>query len=288
MLKSIKSNLVFFLLSLFLFLSYPVSATETDKATIKEIGIFEELGVTPNFGFSVSGSNGVQSLFGDAIDSTLPTVLQFGYFTCPMLCGLVSNGLLEVVNECSLDLGKDYQIASISISDFDTVKTIDSYSRKYKGSLEERHENTGWKYFIKAASERKTTSNIDNELDVLSIDGFAKEVGFNYKYLVESGEYAHSAGLIVLSPSGIVTRYLYGAQFSEFDFKMAIIEAKDDKVRSSIERVLVFCYNYDPQKQGYSIQAMKVMRVGSGVFLVLLLLGIIRIVKRKKNESKSR
>ena len=278
----LKNTITKFFLTIVIGLTCSQSwAQDSNESTIKEIGIFEKLGSTPNLHISLWNEDGASYDLGEALDSSLPTVIQFGYFTCPLLCGLVSDGILEVVNGCSLELGQDYQIVSISISQFDTPATTAAYSKKYSGLLDKRHNKDAWLYFSKDKTERVSTLN-ESLGAPRSIKQFATEIGFNYKFIKETNDYAHSAGLIILSPSGMVTRYLYGAQFSEFDFKMAIIEAKDDVVRSSVERVLLFCYTYDPQKRGYSIQAMKVMRVGAAFFLVLLLFGIIKLVKRRK------
>ena len=68
--------------------------------------------------------------------------------------------------------------------------------------------------------------------------------------------YSHPSALVFVSPVGIVSRYLYGIMYNPFDLKMAIIDSKQNKSRSTVDSMLLFCYNYDPTEKGYVIQAV--------------------------------
>jgi len=110
----------------------------------------------------------------------------------------------------------------------------------------------------------------------------ADSVGFRYYFNTKSNQYAHSSALIFLSPKGIITRYLYGITFDSFDLSMSISESRKNKVLSTVESILLFCYNYDPDEQGYVLEAVKLMKF-AGTLTVFLILYLIFKLNRQSN-----
>ena len=51
---------------------------------------------------------------------TKPVVLALVYYECPMLCDMVLNGLTHSMEGISLDVGKDYEVVTVSFNPKDT------------------------------------------------------------------------------------------------------------------------------------------------------------------------
>ena len=181
-----------------------------------------------------------------------PVLLSFLYLTCPSLCQYVVNAKVEMMKKMGLTLGSDYSALSISFDDRDTAEAAmehyDRYARSLKRTVDK--ENPSWDFLV--GNSR-------------SINRITTELGFQFKWLEDTQEFAHTAAIYILSPSGKISRYFYGLEFSPFDVKMAVLEAKDEKYRSTLERVLLYCYRYDNTARGYVADAWKLMRVGGGV-----------------------
>ncbi|MGC4055568.1 MAG: hypothetical protein QM757_42630 [Paludibaculum sp.] len=109
----------------------------------------------------------------------------------------------------------------------------------------------------------------------------AKQIGFGYRRDPNTGQYAHAAAIFVLSPEGMISRYLYGVNFKPFDIQMALTEAAREKFGVS-DRILLYCFHYDPASRGYVLFARNFMR-GGGV-LMLLLFGFVlfRLWRRER------
>jgi protein SCO1 len=200
-----------------------------------------------------------------------PTVINFVYFRCPGICSPLMNGLEEVIDLSDLQLGKDYQVITIS---FDSEETSDLAVKKrgnYLKMLKTQQDVSGWMFLTG---------------DSLNIARATESMGFGFK---KSGnEYIHEASLILLSPEGKITRYLKGITFLPFEFKLAIIEASQGKSVHTVSKVLQFCYSFDPKSQHYMLDITKI----AGVFVLilaftLLVTLLIKSKLRKKSGSKS-
>ena len=82
---------------------------------------------------------------------------------------------------------------------------------------------------------------------------------------------------VVLGPDGKISRYLYGIEIAPRDMKLAIVEASQGRVGTTLDRVLLKCFKYDPASRKYHFYVMGALRLGSGAFAVALvaLLGVL-------------
>jgi len=197
---------------------------------------------------------------------TMPTVLNFVYYRCPGICSPLMEAIAGVMDKSDMVPGKDYQVLTIS---FDPRETIDLGIRKKENYLnlmtKKEQAAAGWHFFVS---------------DSASIVKATNAVGFKYKKT--GNDFLHAASVSVLSPEGKITRYLNGMYFLPFEWKMAIIEASEGKSGPTLNKILNFCYSYDPVGQAY---VMSVTRVGGIVilfFAVIFLLVLLLKPKRKK------
>ena len=184
-----------------------------------------------------------------------PVVLTFVYYECPMLCTQVLNGLessLRVINET---VGKEFDIVTVSFDPKETPVLASGKKKAYLARYQRPAAEQGW-HFLTG--------------DQASIDALTKAAGFNYSWDEASHQFAHASGIVVVTPAGKVSRYFFGIDYSPRDVKFALIESSHGKIGTLAERLLLYCYHYDPARGHYGFVAMRAVRIGGGVTLLAL------------------
>ncbi len=202
-----------------------------------------------------------------------PVILIMGYYTCPMLCNLVFNGVSEAVQRMDLELGEDYRIVSVSIDPTETSLIAEAKRRNYMQDMGRGPDNRDWAFLVGAEDQSKA---------------LADAVGFKYYWDDKQEQYAHAAVITVLTNDGMISRYLYGILFPPRDLKLALMEASEGQIGDTFDRILLYCYHYDPQAGGYVMFAGNVMRLGGALtllFLALLIGGLIWRERRKRQKE---
>ena len=230
-----------------------------------EVGIVEKLGETIPLSLQfINESNDTVSL-GELIDK--PTILSFVYFDCPGLCSPLLEGISEVVEKVDLQLGTDYQVITISFNTKDTPEKAQIKKNNFVTKIGEENR----RHWIYLTGEQQ---------DILEITA---AVGFRYK--PQGLDFAHPSAIILLSPEGKITRYLYGINFLPFDLKMAVIEASQGIERPTINKILEYCFAYDPAGRTYTLQ---VTRIVGALMLFILGIGFIILVIRGRKKVKNK
>ncbi len=254
----------------FLGLALTTVAAEPLPAGLKNVGITEKIGSSIPLNATFKDEQGQPVRLGHYFATGRPVILNLVYFNCPMLCNLVLDGFIDGLKGLPrLDYGKDVEIITVSIDPNDTPKAAQEFKQKYMSLLKNPKGADHWHFLVGAP----------NELIQLS-----RSVGFNYAYNPTTKQFAHAAALFVLTPEAKVARYLYGTEYKPFNIKMALLEAKQNKMISSVERVLLFCYNYDAHEGGYVLYAMRIMRLGAGITVGLLAVFLIRLSRKTKQQ----
>jgi len=239
------------------------------------VDIVEHLGAPVPRDATFRDTEGKAVRLGDTFDGKRPTLLVFAYHTCPMLCSLVLDATARALNEVEWTVGREFDVVSISIDPRDTPETaarkrgqvVASYPRS-KGSP------AGWHFLVGSESDiRKVTDAI----------------GFRYNYDARQKQYAHPAAIYLLTPEGKIARYLYGIEYPPKDVRLGLLEASEGHSISTVERVLLYCYHYDPQGKHYSLVAMNVMRLGGVATLAVIaaFLGIMWTRERRRETRPS-
>lgn len=197
-----------------------------------------------------------------------PVILNFVYYRCPMLCPMVLEGMTNTMTELKFDIGKQFEVVTVSIDPRDTATAAaelkDKYIRRY-GRLDSA---SGW-HFLTA-----------NET---AIQKLADAAGFQYTYDPRSDTFAHNAAILVLTPDGRISRYLSGFEFKGRDLRLALVEASEGKIGTATDQFLLLCFHYDPAIGKYSRSAMMFARAG-GVTTLFALGGFIFVMIRKERK----
>lgn len=245
---------------LLLFLSFPGAIlAANDEPTV---GIVEHLNDFFPDSAKIISDNGDTIFFKSLVDK--PTVVSFVYYRCPGICTPLMDGIAELINNSKLELGKDYRMVSISFNPNEDSELAKKKHDNYSTVVVKPGMDTGWNFFVADSS---------------NISQLTNAAGF--KYLKQGNDYVHTGGLIVLSPDGKITRYLNGVRFQPFEFQMAVTEATQGVSGPTINKLLKFCYSYDPVGQTY------VLNITTVAGIVILFFGILfLIILRFKPKSK--
>jgi protein SCO1/2 len=230
-----------------------------------EIGVIEHLDEFLPDSISLINEGGEQVWLRDIIDK--PTIINFVYYRCPGICSPLMEAVAGVMDKSDLVPGVDYQVLTIS---FDPTETIGLGIRKkanYLNLMTKKVEEAkkGWLFFTS---------------DSASIARATTATGFKYKRT--GNDYLHAASLTVVSKDAKITRYLNGMYFLPFEWKMAIVEASKGQSSPTINKVLSYCYSYDPVAQTYVMNVTKVSGTLILFFAAVLLLFLILKPKKKK------
>lgn len=254
------------------FMAGVAQAEESIPRELRGIEIEERLGANVPLDTQLVDQNGKAVKLGDYFAPKRPVIVVLNYYSCPTLCSLVMNGLVDGMRPLEFSVGKDFQVVSISIDPREKPPLAKSKRDAYIMSLGKAAPPEGWP-FLTGTDE--------------AVRSIAKAVGFNYRYDAETNQYAHAAGIFVLTPDGRLSRTLYGMMFPARDLRLALVEASKGSIGSPIDRLLLFCYHYDPETRRYLITPMEVMRIGGVLAVVVLGMFLLSAWRRERRASVS-
>jgi len=238
---------------------------------LQKVGLDQQLNAQIPLDLPFHDAAGKSVQLGDYFQDK-PVILILAYFDCPNLCPLVLDGLVKAMRVVRLELGKDFDVMTVSINPRDTpelaTKAKEGYLNRYRGA----HAAAGW-HFLTGEQE--------------AIARLAQTVGFRYTYDPQQKQYAHASGIMVLTPQGRVSRYFYGVEFSPRDLRLGLVEASRHTIGSPIDQLILMCYHYDPMTGQYSFIILPSIRL-AGLLTVAglaMFMGVmIRRDRRRKTE----
>jgi protein SCO1/2 len=213
--------------------------------------------------------NGKEVRLGDYF-SNKPVILVLGYYGCPMLCTLVLNGMVEGLQDIRWSIGKEYEVINVSIDPHETPSLAAAKKRSYLKRYGRPIADAGW-HFLTGESE--------------AIQRLADEVGFRYAYDSVSKQYAHPSGIVVLTPDGKISRYLFGVTFSPNELFTSLDAASSRKIGTRIQDLILLCFHYRPITGRYGNLIITTVRVLGVATLLGLAALIIRTVQRDKSQA---
>jgi len=251
----------------------PADRTEKAPAELDGVGVTEHRSAPLPLDRPFVDEEGRAVRLGDYFDGRRPVILNLGYYGCPMLCGLVVNGLTAGMKQMDWSPGAEYQVVTLSINPAEKPTLAKAKKQNYIKELGRPSSAGGWRFLTGRQADIRAVTDA---------------VGFGYRWVEETQQFAHAAVIVVCTPDGRVSRYLYGIEFDPQTLRLSLVEAAKGKIGSPLDQVLLFCFHYDAREGRYALAAAGLMRLGGVVTAVALgafLLSLWRREKRRRVAS---
>ena len=232
--------------------------------TLQAVGVTQRLDEQVPLDLQFRDETGKSVRLGDYFGRR-PVILNLAYYDCTMLCGEVQNGIVSSLRVLQFNPATDFDIVTVS---FDPRETPEQAAAKKKSLLARYHRpgaEQGW-HFLTG--------------DQRNIEALTKSVGFDYRFDPSSGQWAHAAAIMVLTPQGKISKYFYGIEFAPKDLRFGLIDASGNKIGTAVDQILLYCYHYNPATGKYGAVIMNVLRL-AGAATALILGGFVFIMFRR-------
>jgi protein SCO1/2 len=229
-----------------------------------QVGFEEKQGQYADLSVKLVNESGDTVLLKDVINK--PTILNLVYFQCAGTCSPLMWGISKFIDGVDLQLGKDYEVVTISFDPTERIKLGINKKDSYLSTMKKKEEAKNWLFFVS---------------DSINIAKLTQSVGFNYQKV--NDQFVHATGLIALAPDGKIIRYMRGIEFLPFDIKITMIEAADGKIGPSINRLLAVCYGYDNKGNQFVFNVTRVSAIV--ISFIILIIFIILAFSRVKFKS---
>jgi protein SCO1 len=201
-----------------------------------------------------------------------PVLLAFVYYGCPMLCTQLEQGVVGALRMLSFNPGRDYDVVFVSFDDRDTSAMA---AAKKKTSLDHfRRPETaaGW-HFLTGSKE--------------SIAAVSNAANFHFNFDTKNNLFAHASGIVLLTPDGRISRYFYGVEFPGRDLRLGLVDASQGRIGTPVDKMLLFCFQYDPSTARYSATILGIMRLMAVATVAGLLLMILVFRRRDRRTAQT-
>ncbi|HWZ32762.1 MAG TPA: SCO family protein [Bryobacteraceae bacterium] len=235
---------------------------------LEGVGVDEHLGRTVDLNLTFVAENGYPVALKEYFGKGKPVILDLVYYSCPMLCNLMLNGQTQVMREIPWTPGKEYEVVTISINPQESFDLSRKKRDVYIGSFD--RAAPGWHFLVDKDDNAKK---------------LAEQIGFHYRYDPSQDQYAHPAAIFILTPEGKIARYLYGTRFRPMDVRFALAEASENRTSMTVEKILLFCYQYDPGKHAYVVFATNIMRIGGALTVFIIAFFLWRMFRAEKARA---
>jgi protein SCO1 len=206
----------------------------------------------------------LQQFFG-----TKPVILVLAYYQCPRLCTLVLNGLVQGLLEINLDAGKDFNVVIVSFDPREKWQLAASKKESYLRIYGRPGDEAGW-HFLTGDPE--------------PIRKLADAVGFRYRFDPVQNQFIHASGIMILTPTGKLSRYFYDVNYPGRDLRLGLVEASNNTIGSPVDQVLLYCFHYDATVGKYSASIMNMVRIG-GVATMIIVAGFVYFLQRRHRSA---
>jgi len=242
--------------------AWPTAAQVVPKGTpepAKGAELVDKRGEQVPPDIALTTADGRRVRLGEYFDGERPIVLIMGYYTCPVACQVVFNNAQRVFNQMPWTLGDEYRAVTVSFDHRDDTARAAQKRAAMLAGYDRLPKEGDWTFHTTDASSARRLGDA---------------VGFNYRYRPEMGEFSHPTALVILSPEGIVSNYLYGVAYEQRQLRLALMDAADGEIGSVFDKILQYCSRHDPDAGKWVLAADRVMTVSATASAVVLGLGI--------------
>lgn len=237
---------------------------------LEGVGIDQRLNepVPLNLTFKDEQGNAVR--LSDYFHDGRPVILNLVYYQCPMLCTEVLNGLTAALKVLRFEPGKQFEIVTLSIDPRETPQLAANKKEMYLKKLGNPDAAKGWHFLTGEQAQ---------------IAALAGAVGWRYRYDAKLDQFAHAAGIVLITPEGRIAQYYYGVEYSAKDMRLGIVEASQNKIGSLADQVLLYCYHYDPRTGRYGATITNIIRLAGLATVIVLGSALVLLFRNEKHDQ---
>jgi protein SCO1/2 len=248
----------------------PATPADALPPELEGVGIDEHLDAQLPLDLEFTDHAGKKVRLRDYFDGEHPVVLTLNYYKCPMLCGLMLNGLLDALRQIDWTAGEQFQVVTVSFDPLEAYQLAAIKRQNYLTQYERPAAAHGWPFLVGRKS---------------SIDPLLEATGYRIRWNDKQQQWIHITALIICTPDGRISRYLYGVLFEPKTLRLSLVEASQGKIGSTLDRVLLYCYHYEGGT--YTLAAMNIARAG-GVLTLLVLGTVLFVFWRRERRAKTK
>jgi protein SCO1/2 len=242
---------------------------------LSKVGIDQRLNEQVPLDLQFKDEQGSTVRLGDYFHSGRPVIISLVYYNCTMLCGEVLNGMSSAFKVLKFTPGKEYEVVTLSIDPREKPQLAAGKKRTYIEHLDRPGAEAGW-HFLTGEQPQ--------------IDALANAIGWRYQYDPKIDQFAHAAGIVLVTPQGRISQYYYGVEFSARDMQLGIIQASGNRIGSLVDQVLLYCYHYDPRTGRYGAVITNIVRMAGAATMLILgsfLFIMFRLEKKRGRKLKT-
>ena len=241
-------------------------------AILKDVAFRPELNAQMPLNTTFKDETGKSVQLGQYFHQQKPVLLAFVYYGCPMLCTQLEQGVVGSLRMLSFNPGRDYEVVFVSFDDRDTPEMAAAKKKTAMDHFRRPETATGW-HFLSGSKESITT--------------VTSAANFRFNFDAKNNLFAHASGIMLLTPDGRISRYFYGVEFPGRDLRLGLVDASQGKIGTPVDKMLLFCFQYDPSTARYSATILGIMRVLAVLTVAGLLLMIVIYRKRDKRAARA-
>lgn len=230
-------------------------------APLKQVGIDQKLNGQVPLDAVFKDEQGREVRLGEYFKGK-PVVISLVYYSCPMLCNQVLNGMLSSFRRVTLNVGEQYEVVTVSFDPRETPQLAGAKKQTYVKAYNRPSAEVGW-HFLTG--------------DEANIKRLTDAVGFRYTWDEPTKQFAHASGIMVATPEGKLARYFYGVEYSPRDLRLGLVEASQNQIGSAVDTLMLYCFHYDPATGKYGAVVMNIVKVG-GVLMIAAMAGLLFVL----------
>jgi protein SCO1/2 len=239
---------------------------------LRNVGVDERLGERIDLGLTFTDESGATVPLRNFFHRERPVVMVMVYYTCPGLCNYHLNGLTAAMKTLKWTTGKDYDLVAVSMNSVETADLAAKKKASYLAAYGRVEGNDGWHFLVG---------------DKGNVRKLADELGFKFRWMPERRQFAHASVTYVITPEGLISRYINGIQPDPTTLRFSLLEASHGKIGTFIDQALMFCFQFNPHKNKYTLYAWNVMRIGAALMVLLLAITLIPLWWRERGRHGS-
>lgn len=230
---------------------------------LKKVGIDQKLNEPVPMDAVFKDEQGREVRLGEFFKGR-PVVLSLVYYSCPMLCNQILNGMLGSFRQISFNAGEQFEVVTVSFDPKETPALAAQKKATYIKAYNRPSGDAGW-HFLTG--------------DEANIKRLTEAVGFRYLWDEQTKQFAHASGIMIVTPEGKLARYFYGVEYPQRDLRLGLVEASANKIGTPVDTLMLYCYHYDPSTGKYGAVVMNMIRV-AGVITLILMAGLILLLRK--------